>query len=91
MSVAAALLSLDEAMAAVLARCRPLPAEDVLVAQAAGRFLAETVRAPVDLPPFRRPRWTASLCAPPIRRQHCRSPAGSQPVGQLTGRSLRVR
>ena len=52
MSVAAALLSLDEATVAVLARCRPLPAEDVPVAQAAGRFLAETVRAPVDLPPF---------------------------------------
>ncbi len=51
MSVAA-LLSLDEATAAVLAHCRRLPTEEVPVAQAAGRFLAETVLAPVDLPPF---------------------------------------
>ena len=51
MSVAA-LLSLDEATAAVLAHCRRLPTEEVPVAQAAGRFLAETVLAAVDLPPF---------------------------------------
>ena len=46
------LLSLDEATAAVLSHCRPLPAEPVAVAEAAGRFLAETARASVDLPPF---------------------------------------
>jgi molybdopterin molybdotransferase len=46
------LLSLADAHAAVLARVRPLPAEDVGVAGAAGRVLATDARAIVDLPPF---------------------------------------
>src|SRR6185437_7615711 len=46
------LLSLDEALACVLERVRPLPAERVPVADAAGRVLAEPARALVDLPPF---------------------------------------
>jgi molybdopterin molybdotransferase len=46
------LLSIDEALARVLARIRPLEAEQVLVADAAGRVLAEDVRSRVDLPPF---------------------------------------
>src|SRR6185437_8418294 len=46
------LLSLDEALACVLERVRPLPAERVPVAAAAGRVLAEPARALVDLPPF---------------------------------------
>ena len=49
----AALLTIDEALARVLEHTQPLPAEDVPVAQAAGRVLAEDVRALVDLPPFR--------------------------------------
>jgi len=36
----------------VLDRARPLPAEPVPIAQAAGRVVAEDVRARVDLPPF---------------------------------------
>jgi molybdopterin molybdotransferase len=48
----AGLLSLADAQAAVLARARPLGAEEVEVVDAAGRVLAEDVRAAVDLPPF---------------------------------------
>ena len=47
-----ALLPIDEALAQVLTRVRPLPAEDVPVADAAGRVLAEPALAGVDLPPF---------------------------------------
>ncbi|MDQ3067849.1 MAG: molybdopterin molybdotransferase MoeA [Actinomycetota bacterium] len=47
------LLTIEEALARVLARVRPLPAERVPVTQAAGRVLAEDVVARVDLPPFR--------------------------------------
>jgi molybdopterin molybdotransferase len=46
------LLSLDEAQARVLEHVRPLPGEEVELAGAAGRFLAEDARALVDLPPF---------------------------------------
>jgi molybdopterin molybdotransferase len=48
----AELLSLADAQAAVLARVRALGAEEVPVEEAAGRVLAEDVRAVVDLPPF---------------------------------------
>jgi molybdopterin molybdotransferase len=47
------ILSLAEAQALVLGRVRPLPAETLPLADAAGRFLAEPARAVVDLPPFR--------------------------------------
>lgn len=46
------LLSLDEAIARVLERAEPLESERVALAEAAGRYLAEPVRAVVDLPPF---------------------------------------
>lgn len=45
-------LALEEAQARILARARVLPAEPVLLEQAAGRVTAEPVRALVDLPPF---------------------------------------
>jgi molybdopterin molybdotransferase len=47
------LLSLDAAIGAVLDRVVRLSVEDVPLAAAAGRFLAEPARAAVDLPPFR--------------------------------------
>ncbi len=47
------ILSLSEAQALVLGRARPLAAETLPLAEAAGRFLAEPARAVVDLPPFR--------------------------------------
>src|SRR5215207_6693701 len=46
------LLSIDDALAHVLARAQPLDSERVSVAGAAGRVLAEDVEARVDLPPF---------------------------------------
>ena len=46
------LLTLDAAIEAVLARCRPLPGERVGLDGAAGRVLAEPALARVDLPPF---------------------------------------
>jgi molybdopterin molybdotransferase len=44
--------SIDEALALVLEWARPLEAEEVPIAAAAGRVLAEDARASVDLPPF---------------------------------------
>jgi molybdopterin molybdotransferase len=46
------LLTIDEALALVLQHARPLPAEDVPVADASGRVLAAGAVARVDLPPF---------------------------------------
>jgi molybdopterin molybdotransferase len=46
------LLSIDEALARVLARVKPLELEPVSVADAAGRVLAEDVVSLIDLPPF---------------------------------------
>jgi molybdopterin molybdotransferase len=48
----AALRSIDEALALVLERARPLLAEEVALADAAGRVVAEPAVARVDLPPF---------------------------------------
>jgi molybdopterin molybdotransferase len=45
-------IAISEALDHVLARTRPLPGESVPVAAAAGRVLAESARAAVDLPPF---------------------------------------
>jgi molybdopterin molybdotransferase len=46
------LLTIEEALAAILARARRLPAEAVPLGAAAGRVLAEDARSTVDLPPF---------------------------------------
>jgi molybdopterin molybdotransferase len=46
------LLTIDEALALVLEHTRPLPDEEVAVADAVGRVLAADARAQVDLPPF---------------------------------------
>jgi len=46
------LLTIEEALRAILARVRPLPSERVPVAAAAGRVLAEDARSATDLPPF---------------------------------------
>jgi molybdopterin molybdotransferase len=48
----ASLLTLEEAQERILAVSRPLAAELVPIASAAGRVVAEDVRAQVDLPPF---------------------------------------
>lgn len=46
------LVTLEEAVRAVLEHARPLPSEPVELAGAAGRVLAEPAHAAVDLPPF---------------------------------------
>ena len=48
----APLLSLEEAQRRILDRVVPLPVEEVPLAAAAGRILAEAAPARVDLPPF---------------------------------------
>jgi molybdopterin molybdotransferase len=48
----AELLGLDEAIALVLERAKPLPSERVALADAAGRVTAAAARAVVDLPSF---------------------------------------
>jgi molybdopterin molybdotransferase len=48
----AGLLSVEEALQAVLARVEPQEIELVPLAEASGRVLAEPARAAVDLPPF---------------------------------------
>ncbi len=52
MAAVSDLLSLEEALEAVLARARPLPPEPVALEHACGRTLAEDARAATDLPPF---------------------------------------
>lgn len=47
-----ALLSIEEALARILDRARPLPAETVALAEAAGRVLVEAATSRTDLPPF---------------------------------------
>ncbi|MGZ4411159.1 MAG: molybdopterin molybdotransferase MoeA, partial [Gaiellaceae bacterium] len=47
-----ALLPIEEALAKILAVAQPLAAEEVAVAAARGRFLAQDAVARVDLPPF---------------------------------------
>ena len=47
-----ALPGIDEALDQVLARVRPVRVEEVAIAHAAGRVLAQEARAAVDLPPF---------------------------------------
>jgi molybdopterin molybdotransferase len=46
------LLTVEAALAAVLAQVEPLPIESIPLREASGRVLAEEVRAAVDLPPF---------------------------------------
>jgi molybdopterin molybdotransferase len=46
------LISIDEARGRVLDAVRPLEAEDVPLAEALGRVLAEDVESPIDVPPF---------------------------------------
>jgi molybdopterin molybdotransferase len=47
-----ALLTIEEALAHILDRAQPLPAETVALAEAAGRVLVEAATSRTDLPPF---------------------------------------
>jgi molybdopterin molybdotransferase len=46
------LISIDEARGRVLEAVRPLPAEELPLAEALDRVLAEDVESPIDVPPF---------------------------------------
>jgi molybdopterin molybdotransferase len=46
------LLAIDQALELILEQATPLAAEDVLAADADGRYLAQSVTALLDLPPF---------------------------------------
>jgi molybdopterin molybdotransferase len=46
------LLSIDEALALIEANVKPLPAEEVSLEHAYGRYIAQELRAAIDLPPF---------------------------------------
>jgi molybdopterin molybdotransferase len=46
------LISIDQARERVLEAVRPLAAEEVRLAEALGRVLAEDVESPIDVPPF---------------------------------------
>ncbi len=48
----AKLLSIDEALLLVEAHVNPLPTEGVSLEQAYGRYIAQELRAAIDLPPF---------------------------------------
>ena len=58
-----ALLSVAEALERVLEHAAPLPAEEVPLAEAAGRVLAYDLKALRTQPPATSPRWTAMRCA----------------------------
>jgi molybdopterin molybdotransferase len=46
------MISVEEAVDRIVAAVAPLPTEPSPLAESLGRFLRETVRAPIDLPPF---------------------------------------
>lgn len=46
------MLSLEEAKSRILAAVPPLPAEELHLSSALGRFLAADISSPIDLPPF---------------------------------------
>ena len=87
MRVVAGLLPVDEALAAVLARAAPLPAEQVELERAPRRVLAEPVSSPVELPPFP----SSSMDGYAVRaerhtRRGCASSAPSPPGGPRRAR-----
>jgi molybdopterin molybdotransferase len=48
----ASMLPLEDAQSQILSTIKPLPAESLPLSKACGRFLAESIVAPIDLPPF---------------------------------------
>lgn len=84
-------LSVTDALAAVLDTARPVGAETVPLAEAGGRILAESVRAPEPIPPFD----TSAMDGFAVRAADCanapltlpirgRSVAGSAPEAEVS-------
>jgi molybdopterin molybdotransferase len=81
------LLTIDEALAAVLARAVPLGPEPVPVASAAGRVLAADAVASVDLPSFR----SSAMDGYAVRAQDGAGPrriVGRSAAGRPAGRAI---
>lgn len=97
-----AMMSVDEARAAILAHMRPLPEEAVALAAALGRVLARDVVAAEELPAFANSAMdgyavraadtsTASEAAPTRLRLVGEVPAGRMYVGTLgAGQTIRI-
>ncbi len=96
------MLSLEEAREKILAAIRPLPPEHVCLTDAFGRFLAETVSSPVDLPPADNSAMDgyavraedvagAGAASPAALRMAGRTPAGGVFDGEIrAGECVRV-
>ena len=96
------LIGVDEALARVLAGCRPLPAEESPLLDALGRVLAEDVVADFDVPPFRNSAMdgyavrSADLAGagrerPALLRVIADSPAGYAPSATVeSGTAVRI-
>ena len=92
------LLPFDEALAAVLRECRPLPAETIDLDAAEGRVLVEDVRADRPLPPFDRAAMdgfalrAADAAAPgALLRVAFEARAGEWPEGRVgSGEAARI-
>jgi molybdopterin molybdotransferase len=90
----AELLTIEDALARILARTPPLPSEPVPLAEATGRVLAEPALALVDLPPFDssamdgfavRAAETPGTLAVAFRIAAGRPSSGPLPVGSAAG------
>jgi molybdopterin molybdotransferase len=83
------LLTIEEALALVLARVRPLAGEDVPVADAAGRVVVEAATAVIDLPPFD----SSAMDGYAVRAAETPGPltiAGESAAGRPADRELRA-
>lgn len=85
------MISVAEALEIVLAQAAPLPGEDVLLAEALGRVLAEDVRSDTDLPPFDRSAMDgyALRAADVIQTPTSLAVVGQVRAGQYPERALR--
>jgi len=84
----AALLPVEEALALVLARAEPLPAETVSLEQATGRVLAASPPARTALPPFP----SSAMDGFAVRSAECPGTLAVEvriPAGRPAGRALR--
>ena len=85
------MLSLEEARERMLACLKPLGGERVAVAEAAGRFLAEPILSPIDLPQFDNSAMDGyALQAADVAKAAADSPValkllGAAPAGEVFG------
>ena len=73
------MIAVEDALDIVLSQTRALPSEDVALADALGRVLAEDVTSDLDLPPFDR----AMMDGYALRSQDASAPATLEVIGRL--------